>query len=182
MSTENTDHFMLWEDDFSGIDLPKNPNDPLDGIIKLSTDPIACAKELQSYVLENPVEAHSLLIRRGLAKLAYKHYGPYHGKQVAVAADIAFGIPEANASRRKRNVLHASQYQGQVFAIGKLATFEAARYRIEESGDERALISLRISEPHLVNNVGEINTEHELPDYMLFPIPSVLSYKFKNSN
>lgn len=179
MSIDNSDHFRLWESDLSeNLDLPHFP-DPLDEIIDYSVDPVDCAKRLHDYVSENPRGAHSSLSRRGIAKLAYKHYGHYLNKKIAIAADGGFAIPETDKTRRKREVLESSQYEGVVFAMGHLATFLTAHYSNLQTGQEQTLITLRLSEPYLLNADGTVLTDRKLPDYMLFPIPRVLSYSFK---
>ncbi|USN96079.1 MAG: hypothetical protein H6797_03300 [Candidatus Nomurabacteria bacterium] len=179
MSIENNDHFKLWESSFDALELPEMPKDPLDAIVDYTADPVECAKEIHKYLYKNPEDAHSSLMRRGLAKLAYKYYGQYHGKQLAVVADEAFAVPETDKTHRKREILQTSQYSGTIFARGNMATFRTIDFRDGETGVESTLITLCLSEPYLINANGDINTDHELPDYLLLPIQKVQEYKFK---
>lgn len=179
MHRDETDHFKLWESSFSSESSLIMPPDPLDAIIEQSVDPVECAINLHSFTLGNHEDAHSSLMRRGLAKLAYKYYGPFLNKQLAITAENPYAIPENNPQHRKREVLTPIQYEGTAFAMGKLATFTAAHYTDSDIGLSQTFISLRLSEPHLLNRNGEVLTEYQLPDYLLVPMPRLLSYSFK---
>lgn len=179
MASHEADHFKLWETSLFGESSLELPADPLDDIIEQSIDPVDCARSLHRYILDNPDDTHSLLYRRGLVKLGSKYTGPYVDKDIVVTADGAFAVPEPVESLRKRDVLTVSQYEGTVRAIGKLGTFGTEYYRNLEDGDERTLITLRLKEPYLLDAEGQIVTNRQLPDYMLIPIPRVLSYSFE---
>ncbi|MCA9334937.1 hypothetical protein KC953_02225 [Candidatus Saccharibacteria bacterium] len=179
MSFDNLDHFKKWELDMKDVQLPELPKDPLDTIVENSTDPIDCAGAINKYLLTNSDEAQSVLIRRGLTKLSYKHYGEYLSKNIAVLADTAFGIPEPDEKLRKRNILEASHFHGSIFAMGKLATFLGIQLINNDTGDRQTLLSLRISEPHILSDDGDIKKDIELPDYLVFPLSSVQTYKFQ---
>ena len=179
MSTENIDHFKKWESDLADIDMPEMPKDPIDEIVEMSVDPIQCAININSLIDKNSEEARSLLVRRGISKIGYKHYGAFLNSQVAVMASNAFGLPETDDRLRKRDVHEASQYEGHIFAMGRLATFLAIRYTNVEAGVDQTALSLRITEPYLLSDDGEVNETIALPDYLVFPVSSVLKYKFK---
>lgn len=179
MHRDEIDHFKLWESSLSSEPSVVMPPDPLNGIIDQSSDPIECAKNLHYYTYDNPEESHSLLMRRGLAKLAYKYYGQYLNKPLAITAENPYAIPENDPKLRKRDVLTPIQYEGTVFAMGNLATFTTAHYTDDDIGLSQTFISLRLSEPHILKPNGEIRTEFELPDYLFVPIPRLLTYSFK---
>lgn len=179
MSIENSSPFDFWESELSDLDLPEIPKDPLDDIVERSMNPIDCAIGIHNYASVSSEEAQSLLIRRGISKLSYRYYGPYLGKKTYIATDGAFGIPETNQLLRKREITRASQYVGEVLAMGKLATFLTAQYKNETTGESRTCISLRLLEPYLLNNDGNVNTERELPDYLMVPIADLLDYRFE---
>lgn len=178
MSSEHIDHFQLWESALDGIDMPELPSDPLDEIVARAIDPIHCAIELNKYSFSNPEEARSSIMRRGISKLGYEFYGPYLGKQLTVTANEAFGIPETDEKLRKRDVHHASRYANRVIALGKMATFRTNHYFNETFNEVRTLITLCLTEPFLMNENGQIVTDHTLPDHMMFPITGVLEYEF----
>lgn len=167
--------FDQWEEDFGYTDKLR---DPLDIIVEESIDPMECAQILQQFVKDCSKELHLPMMRRGISKLGYKFYGPYLGREVIVAADGGFALPESDPARRKRDVLQPMQFEGEVFAIGKLATFLTAKYKNEETGEDRLQISATISEPHLAKDGRKVSSIL-LPDYMFFPISDVLSYKFE---
>ncbi|MCA9328070.1 hypothetical protein KDA14_06075 [Candidatus Saccharibacteria bacterium] len=179
MASHEADHFKLWETSLFGESSLELPADPLDDIIEQSIDPVDCARSLHRYAWDNPTDAHSLLIRRGLSKLGHKYNGQYLTKQLTVTADGAFAVPDLNEITRKRDIFTTSQYEGTVHAIGNLWTFGTEYYRNPEDGDERTLITLRLKEPYLLDAEGQIVTHRQLPDYMLIPIPRVLSYSFE---
>lgn len=170
-----SDPFEQFEKEFAHIILP---DDPLEIIVEESQDPIKCAQDLDRYVQGYSDEVQAYLTRQGIAKLAYKHYGPYYDRDVMVVSDGAFAVPEKDAAHRKREVMHAIQFDDRVHAIGKLATFQTCFYKNEETGDSRFLITLEIAEPWVMDADGTINRDIALPDYMIFPIPRVLDYHF----
>lgn len=179
MNIDESDFFKHLESSFTDASLPKLSHDPLNDIIAQSSDPVECAANLHNYVIENPEDAQSTLMRRGLAKLSDRYNGLYLHKNLTVTAGGGFAIPEPKPYLRKREVMTAAQFEGgTIFVMGKLATFSANYYHNVENDDQRTLITLRLLEPYLLDSVGQVLKDRTLPDYMHIPIPHVTSYSF----
>ena len=147
-------------------------------IVDESTDPIECAMALQEYLKSVRPDERRISRVHGMTALSRRFYGPYLGRKVAIEATGAIGQPELDERARKRNKTKAINIVNRFRAVGKLATFSHVLYKNETTDMMFRPISLRISEPELLDASGNTYRNVVLPDYLETPVDWVEHYGF----
>lgn len=176
MSESKLDIFKRLEQEFTDIQLPEMPADPLQGILLSSVDPLDGALKLQQYVDTLTDEETEHVVRKATNALRFKHSNEYTdpSKHLEVLVTTFTVFPEQNPDRRiRKDNMTRKSMRGYNFIRGRFNNIASLRIVSDEEQRIRYVPAIVMQCPVLLDDSGNPSVETELPDYAMFAIASV---------
>lgn len=180
MSESIQDPFKYFEKQFHDTELPIMPADPLIEVLLSTKDPLDGAIKLQEYADTLPDEATEAVMRNGTNALRTKHYAEYSFKKILeVLITNGISYPDEKPEHRLRPDINAHLLIHEPsFIRGEFNNVMSAKGVSQETGHIRFIPAIIMQRPILLDSFSQPDENVRMPDYLMFPITSLLDNKY----
>lgn len=182
MSTEQTDHFSLWESEIQKTESRSHESN-IEKILFGSNNPIEAAIQLADYTNRYLPDSHESVIKECIEKLNYHYMGRYITEITVVTVNGRFGHPGVNESDDMADLLIELKHSEITQVGGRLGFFEKHYFEDQATGNKYPAICLRmydavyIKKPYQSSDYNSESYTVPIQNYVTLPVQNIEDYR-----